>query len=74
MHYLAVISFFVSAVASLCVDSIFFFPHSHQIHYFLQLLFIGCMILIVCIADLSGATANVWHPVKPTRPIRDEQM
>jgi hypothetical protein len=37
----------------------------------LQWLWIDSLVLIMCLADLSGSTGNVWHPQKSARPFRE---
>lgn len=65
LHYLALICFFASVVARLCSD---FVPGFQSHRGFLQLLWIESIVLITCIADLSGTTDNVWRPQRPTPP------
>jgi hypothetical protein len=70
LHYLAMIGFLVVGVALLCLD---FTPGIdwHRGRDLLQWLWINALVLIMCLADLSGRTGNVWHPQKPARPFRE---
>jgi hypothetical protein len=63
LHYLAVIAFFFIGGVRICIH---FVPGAHNRSGFLPLLWITCILLVICIADLSGTTANVWRPIKPT--------
>ena len=52
--------------------AIFHGSDSRRLHDFLQWLWIDCLLLVGCFADLSGETRNIWGPRRPTRPSKEE--
>jgi hypothetical protein len=65
LHSLAIIIFFVVGIARLCVDIV---PGIGSHRGFLPWLWINSIVLVICIADLSGTTANIWRPQKAGGP------
>ena len=73
LHYLAMIRFVVVGIALVWFE---FAPgaEGHRIRDLLQWLWIGFLLLVMCLADLSGRTENIWSPQKPTRLLTEENI
>jgi hypothetical protein len=67
LHYLALVGFFVVGIARICVD-FDIVPGIHGHGGALQWLWINSIVLIMCLADLSGKTDNIWRPQRPASP------
>jgi hypothetical protein len=73
LHYLAIISFLVAGIALLCLDFTLGIDR-HRGRDLLQWLWIDCLVLVMCLADLSAKTGNIWAPQKPARRLREENI
>lgn len=64
-HHLAIGVVFAAGLAFLLRGGFFGSAGEDHLQKFLQWLWIDSILLVSCLADLSGTTRNVWRPTRP---------
>lgn len=72
VHFVTIVGFFTCALGLLLSGSEAFRAGAdHHFRTFMMWLWAGSILLVSCLADISGDRRNIWRPIRPSSCARD---